>query len=413
VSDYSLVQAGFGAPARQNRWKVAFRLLLAIPLELWLVVLTIAAVVLIVIGWFAALFLGRLPSGIARFLSNYLIFITRVYSYIYLMNDAYPPFSADADFGVNLEIPVSKVRRLAVLFRYLLMIPALIVLMPLTIGLQICAVFIWLIVLVKGEMPLPVFGAVAATLRFEARVSAYAMMLTGKYPGELFGEKSATGEPLDSPHSAIEPAAEDRTGISAPWALPVNAGGVRYASAPAAPSGAPVVFATAGASTPSEPPRTARLVLRQSSKRILVTFLILGTLGYAAAAVIDANAANDETALTRLTTANALVNTGVTAAKATLSSCALGQNACNHQYFVSIANVFGAFQVTLDGTSFPSSSTADAARFEYETNSFVSLLDQLKSGGTITQAQVNQLNKLGSGWDTDFNQVISDLSSPI
>lgn len=159
--------------------------------------------------------------------------------------------------------------------------------------------------------------------------------------------------------------------------------------------------------------RLERLDWSSVEERILVTFLILGVLGYAAAAVIDANAAKNETALTRLTTANRLVNTGVTAAKATLSSCTLGQSACNHQYFVSIANVFETFQVTLDATSFPSSSTADAARFEYETNSFVSLLDQLAIGGTITKTQVNQLNKLGSQWDTDFNQVISDLSSPI
>ncbi len=195
----TFVQAGFGAPERQSRWKIGFRLILAIPIDLWLFVLSVWGFILIIVGWFCALVLGRLPFAIAQYLSNLIVRQTRANSYAFLMNDAYPPFSAKADFGVNVMIPITKVRRWAVLFRYILLLPAGLVQGVVTVGLSICSIFIWLIVLVKGEMPLSLFGAIAAVLRFQARTSAYALMLTGKYPGELFGEKSLeTEEPSDA-----------------------------------------------------------------------------------------------------------------------------------------------------------------------------------------------------------------------
>jgi Domain of unknown function (DUF4389) len=79
VSDQSLIQLGFTAPQRQNRWKVAFRYVLALPHLVWLVILGIAAFVLVFLGWFAALVTGRLPRGFATFLSDYIIYQTRVF----------------------------------------------------------------------------------------------------------------------------------------------------------------------------------------------------------------------------------------------------------------------------------------------------------------------------------------------
>jgi hypothetical protein len=448
VADYALVQAGFGAPVRQNRWKVAFRFILVIPLELWLIVLSLVATILMVIGWFAALVMGRLPHAIARFLSDYIVYVTRMYSYVYLMNDAYPPFSAKKEFGVNVDIPVSKVRRWAVLFRAFMLIPASIVLGPVSVGLGLCGVFIWLIVLVKGEMPLPLYGATAAVLRFEARVSAYALMLTGKYPGELFGEKALVSDAAVSPVSdpspyaasipttdllaaateptpepISDPASESSTVAASAEESPVEADtppapltvarGMSYASAPA-PTGKPVMFAAPGeTSTPAPAPRTARLVLSRGSKRILVAFLIVGILGYGAYIVVDVSVLQNEPALVRLTNANALLNTEVASAKATQASCTLGQTACNHEYFTAIFNDFHDFQITLEGTSFPSSAQADANRFENTTGEFVALLYEIKIESSITADQVTQLDNLGNAWDTDLNQVMSDLSSPI
>ncbi len=63
----------------------------------------VAAFVVTVIGWFGALFTGRLPVFAADFLTGYLRWLARVYAYLYLLTDVYPPFALDdADYPVRL-----------------------------------------------------------------------------------------------------------------------------------------------------------------------------------------------------------------------------------------------------------------------------------------------------------------------
>jgi Domain of unknown function (DUF4389) len=72
------VQVSFAGPAPQSRVTVLFRLLMAIPQLIVLWVLGIAAFVVTVIGWFGALFTGRLPVFAADFLTGYLRWPARV-----------------------------------------------------------------------------------------------------------------------------------------------------------------------------------------------------------------------------------------------------------------------------------------------------------------------------------------------
>ena len=429
MSEYPLVQAGFGSPQRQKRWKVALRLILAIPLLIWYFLISLAAGFLVVIAWFCALILGRLPRSFVEPLSEYIVFSTRANSYLYLMNDAYPPFSVKKDFVVNVEIPTTNVRRWAVLFRIVLIIPAAVVSALVTGGTEVAAVFIWLIVLVKGEMPVSLFAAYAAILRYQARFFAYYAMLTSKYPGELFGdepssEASTTPDlvaspdqpaPAPPPHFGMNesPAAEsaDETATS-----PVigDAEDPEHGLQPfGAPTGAPVHFDADPSSSAEDAPRTARLVLSRASKRILVTLLILGVIGNIANTVLRDKVLDNQSALTRLTIANNTLNTQVASAKAQQGVCTNGATACTQQYFTAIAAAFGNFDTTLNGTNFPSSANADAVRLEATTGKFVAVLDQLKIETTITQAQVNHLDTLGNGFDTQLSQVASDLSSPL
>jgi hypothetical protein len=345
------------------------------------------------------------------------------------MNDAYPPFSVKKDFGVNVEIPTTRVSRWAVLFRIILLIPAAFVSALVSAGVEVAAVFIWLIVLVKGEMPVSLFAALAAILRYQARFFSYYAMLTSKYPGELFGDEPSsdvsTTDAMDSPVPPLTPpqlpwaAPEPETAVSTNETettpviddVEVPQQGVQNYSAP---TGAPVQFdADPSSSDADAAPRTARLVLSQASKRILVAFLILGVFGNIANAVLRNKLLDNESALTRLAVANNLLNTEVASAKAAQAACALGVTACTQQYFSAIAADFGNFENTLNGTSFPSSAHADAVRFETTTGKFVALLNQIKSETTITQAQINKLDSLGNGFDTQLEQVASDLSSPI
>src|SRR6516162_5698430 len=93
------VLVAFGGPIPQSRVTVLFRLLLVIPHVIVLWALSVAAEVIVIIGWFAALFIGRLPAFAADYLTGFLRWQTRVYGYLTLLTHVYPPFTLeDADY---------------------------------------------------------------------------------------------------------------------------------------------------------------------------------------------------------------------------------------------------------------------------------------------------------------------------
>ncbi|MFF2196915.1 DUF4389 domain-containing protein, partial [Streptomyces sp. NPDC058157] len=195
---------------------VLLRFLLLLPQFVVTAVLGIAAFFVTVVGWFAALFTGRLPTGVADFLGGYLAYETRVTASATLLVDHYPPFSFDGQgHPARIELRPGELNRLAVLFRIVLMIPAAVVTSLLQYGLgAVCWVF-WLITLVLGRMPVPVFGAVAAVVRFRMRYQAYVMMLTSAYPKRLFGDGPPVGQSL-APAAAAVPSATRPLLLAAP-----------------------------------------------------------------------------------------------------------------------------------------------------------------------------------------------------
>jgi hypothetical protein len=77
-----------------NRWLPLVKWLLAIPHYIVLAFLGIAAVVCIVIAWFAILFTGRYPRGLFGFVVGVGRWSVRVTAYAFLLvTDRYPPFS--------------------------------------------------------------------------------------------------------------------------------------------------------------------------------------------------------------------------------------------------------------------------------------------------------------------------------
>jgi hypothetical protein len=80
-----------------NRWLPLVKWLLAIPHFIVLFFLWIAAIVVVVIAWFAILFTGRYPRGMFEFVEGVLRWGQRVIGYaVLLVTDAYPPFSLAA-----------------------------------------------------------------------------------------------------------------------------------------------------------------------------------------------------------------------------------------------------------------------------------------------------------------------------
>jgi hypothetical protein len=80
-----------------NRWLPLVKWLLAIPHYIVLFFLEIAAVVVVIVAWFAILFTGRYPRGMFEFVQGVIRWHNRVTGYAFvLVTDRYPPFSLAA-----------------------------------------------------------------------------------------------------------------------------------------------------------------------------------------------------------------------------------------------------------------------------------------------------------------------------
>ncbi|MGP3638529.1 DUF4389 domain-containing protein, partial [Streptomyces sp. 24-1644] len=140
------------------------------------------------------------------YLAKYLGYRMRVAASEMLLIDRYPPFALTPppDYPVQIEVRPTDLNRLAVLFRVFLMIPAAIVQALATSGWFALSFIWWVITLILGRMPRPLFEATAATLRYRMRFSAYALMLTPAYPRGLFGDDDLSVT-LQHPRSATRP----------------------------------------------------------------------------------------------------------------------------------------------------------------------------------------------------------------
>ncbi len=77
-----------------NRWLPPVKFLLAIPHFVVLALLDLAAVVGVIVAWFAILFTGRYPRGVFAFVEGVIRWNNRVIGYaVTLITDRYPPFS--------------------------------------------------------------------------------------------------------------------------------------------------------------------------------------------------------------------------------------------------------------------------------------------------------------------------------
>jgi hypothetical protein len=189
------IQVGFAPSAPQSRATVFFRWLMILPHAFVLYFVQIGASFVFFIGWFAALFTGRLPDSFAEFLTGTLRWYTRVHGYQAMLYDAYPPFTFDdLDYPLRLATRPGQLNRAAVFFRIILIFPALLLAALILYGQAVCGLFIWFIVLITGRMPEGLHQATAAVVRWFARVQGFYWMLTSEYPGGLFGDPAGSAQ---------------------------------------------------------------------------------------------------------------------------------------------------------------------------------------------------------------------------
>jgi len=84
------VDLSIEGPRDQNRWKVAFRIVLAIPALLVVSAYGGVMYVAAVLGWFAALATGEMPRGLRNAQTLALRYLAQTYGYVYLLTESYP-----------------------------------------------------------------------------------------------------------------------------------------------------------------------------------------------------------------------------------------------------------------------------------------------------------------------------------
>lgn len=173
------------------RWRPLVHWLLVIPHSIILYVIAIVSNIVAIISWFAILFTGRLPEGLAGLQSLYLRYSNRVQTFGGFLREEYPPFTYETtghdpgdDPGVRVETqPALDGRnRLTTAFRFILVIPHVICLV--LIG--IAAGIVWLIgffaVIITGNWPEGMRNFLVGYMRWTTRVGAYYLLLTDEYP---------------------------------------------------------------------------------------------------------------------------------------------------------------------------------------------------------------------------------------
>jgi hypothetical protein len=168
---------------RRNRLTVFFRLILAIPHLVWVTLWGIVAVLAAIANWFATLVNGQSPAGLHNFIATWLRYQTHVYSYVLLLADPFPGFGGQPGYPIDLEIdPPQPQNRWTVAFRLILAIPAYIVSSILGYLNRALAIFSWFVALVMGRLPEGLRNFAAFAVRYEQQTTAYALLLTGRYP---------------------------------------------------------------------------------------------------------------------------------------------------------------------------------------------------------------------------------------
>jgi hypothetical protein len=171
---------------RYSRLTTFFRLILAIPHIVVLILWGIAVEIVVFLSWFAILFTGRYPDGFFTFVTGFLSYSTRVSCYLFLLTDRFPPFgSGSAGDGYPVQVSVDRPERLSRLttfFRLFMAIPAYLVAYILRLLGQLFALFAWVLIIVIGRLPKGLFEVMELPQRYQLRFTAYLALVTDAYP---------------------------------------------------------------------------------------------------------------------------------------------------------------------------------------------------------------------------------------
>ena len=184
------VQLDLNAPLAVARWRVIGNPVMAIPLYVYLMLLTMVVGVITFIAWWAILFTGKYPESMFGFAAGVMRYQWRLGTFYLFMREPYPTFtlvSTTADPGddpATFSIPYpEKLSRGLIFVKGLLVIPVMFVLMVLLIGAFVVMVIGFFAVLFTGKWPEGMRKYMIGLFRLSFRANAYSNLMTDVYPG--------------------------------------------------------------------------------------------------------------------------------------------------------------------------------------------------------------------------------------
>ncbi|HEV3072226.1 MAG TPA: DUF4389 domain-containing protein [Solirubrobacteraceae bacterium] len=206
------VDVEIAPPQPQNRWTVAFRLILAIPAILLASALASTGRttggyyisfgllgIVAFLGWFACLARSRMPRGFRDAAAYALAYSAQLDAYLFLLTDRYPngdPLAALDEIPVRsdpIRLPADENlhrSRVTVFFRLLLAIPHLIWLYLWGIVAFFAVIANWFATLFSGRSPEGLHRFLSAYLRYAIHVYAYLLLSADPFP-EFVGREGS------------------------------------------------------------------------------------------------------------------------------------------------------------------------------------------------------------------------------
>jgi hypothetical protein len=192
----------------RSRLTVFFRLLLALPLLVWIVLWSLAILAVAIVMWLAVLFSRRVPSSLHGFAAAFVRYSTQLFAYLYLGANPWPGFTPKLGYPVDVEVdPPAEQGRWGAAFRLVLAVPAIALTIALAGGgggggsgtrneddallavatwgggaAAACAFLAWFACLARGRMPRGLRDLVAYGLGYAAQTYGYVLLLTDRYP---------------------------------------------------------------------------------------------------------------------------------------------------------------------------------------------------------------------------------------
>jgi hypothetical protein len=174
---------------RVSRWRPLVNWLLALPLLLWLSLLSVGAAAVVLVAWFAIVFTRRMPGRLGDYLMGVLRFGWRVAAFLFGLTARYPGFRVVAGYvdpadqpAVVYSAQALSRNRVTVLFRLVLILPAFLFVFPAAIVLAALLFAAWWIVLVLGRWPDGLRRNVAGYFRYLLRFAGYAWLVVDEFP---------------------------------------------------------------------------------------------------------------------------------------------------------------------------------------------------------------------------------------